>query len=133
MTKLLVIEDEDSLRDSIADLLEAEGYEVLQAENGLTGVQLAGKHLPDLIICDVMMPVSDGYDVLNKLRSMATTADIPLIFLTARAESPAGLGSGRGSTGYLRKPFTRAALLAIVQTRLEQRAAASGSGIIDRA
>ncbi len=123
MPKLLVIEDEDSLRDSVTDLLEAEGYEVVQAENGLIGVQHAEEYIPDLVICDIMMPMLDGYDVLDRLRHTPATADIPVIFLTARTEqSSRDAANDHGPTEYLTKPFTRAALLAAVETQLKQQA-----------
>jgi DNA-binding response OmpR family regulator len=122
MAKLLVIEDEDSLRDSITDLIEAEGHEVLRAENGSIGVQLASEQLPDLVLCDIMMPVLDGHEVLSRLRSQTITADLPFIFLTARTDL-SDLGLIRGSATYLTKPFTRAALLKAVVAQLERRVA----------
>ncbi len=119
MTRLLLIEDEDSLRDSLADLLEAEGYQVLLAENGLQGVQLANEHLPALIICDMMMPLLDGHEVFQRLRAVTATAGIPFIFLTARADRFDDLPE---ATAYITKPFTRARLLAAIQANLDDAA-----------
>ena len=119
MTKLLVIEDEDSLRDSLTDLLEAEGYEVVSAENGAAGVRRAGELLPDLVLCDIMMPELDGHEVFSRLRSQTITADIPFIFLTAKVERP-NLGAEQGSVVYLTKPFTRATLLQAVTAQLKR-------------
>ena len=119
MTNLLVIEDEDSLRDSLVDLLEAEGYVVAQAENGLLGTQAAEACPPDLIICDIMMPVWDGYAVLHHLRRTPTTVHIPFVFLTARADrSGSATDAGLGEVDYVTKPFTCASLLAVVRARL---------------
>ncbi|MDY6900336.1 MAG: response regulator, partial [Cyanobacteriota bacterium] len=84
MTKILVIEDEESVRENILDLLEAESFEILAAANGKIGIDLAVSEAPDLILCDLMMPNIDGYEVLKKLNLQAATATIPFIFLTAR-------------------------------------------------
>ena len=89
MTKILVIEDEEALRVNLQVLLEAEDFQSVGAPNGRSGVELAREHLPDLILCDVMMPELDGYGVLAELRQDPVTATIPFIFLTARADKPA--------------------------------------------
>src|SRR4028118_231351 len=85
MTKILVIEDEESVRANIVRLLELEDFDALGAANGVIGVQVAKEQVPDLIICDVMMPELDGYGVLNTLRQDDVTATIPFVFLTAKA------------------------------------------------
>ncbi|MCC5612214.1 response regulator [Nostoc sp. CHAB 5834] len=85
MTKVLVIEDQTETRDIFVDSLEAEGFEAIGAKNGLVGVQKALENLPDLVLCDIMMPELDGYGVLSTLRQDPTTAMIPFIFLTAKA------------------------------------------------
>src|SRR5947208_1781615 len=89
MTKILVIEDEALVRASIVDLLKMEDYQTFSAENGMIGFGLAQKELPDLIICDVMMPELNGYDVLELLHQDPRTEAIPFIFLTARADKDA--------------------------------------------
>src|SRR5688572_18708646 len=86
MVRILVIEDDESLRENIADILKLEDYEVLTAQNGDMGVQVARDSLPDLIFCDVMMPQLDGYGVFQALQQDTATAVIPIVFLTARAD-----------------------------------------------
>ena len=123
MDKILIIEDSHDLRHDIVDLLELEGYQVRGAENGRIGVELAREYLPALIICDIMMPELDGYGVLRTLQEDAATADIPLIFLTAKTEkTDMRHGMGLGADDYLTKPFDAQDLLRAVQTRLEKRA-----------
>jgi len=124
MTRILVIEDEEPMRANIADMLEIDGMEVISAKNGREGVQSARDHLPDLIICDIMMPELDGYGVLAELRQSTATATIPLIFLTARADRlDVRQGMDLGADDYLTKPFTHAELLKAVSTRLAKQAA----------
>jgi CheY-like chemotaxis protein len=86
MNKILVIEDDESIRANVLDLLAAEGFEGLGAADGRAGVELAVRHLPALIICDVLMPGIDGYEVLELLGATQATAVIPFVFLSARAE-----------------------------------------------
>ena len=121
MTKILVIEDEESVRENILDLLEAENLETLAAANGKIGVELAVSEVPDLILCDLMMPNIDGYEVLKLLNSQAITATIPFIFLTARtARADIRQGMELGADDYLTKPFTRSELLNAIKSRLEK-------------
>jgi Response regulators consisting of a CheY-like receiver domain and a winged-helix DNA-binding domain len=124
MTKILVIEDEGTVRENILELLDAEGFEALAAENGRIGLELAKQHLPDLILCDVRMPELDGYGVLTGLRSEATTAAIPFLFLTAKAaKTDLTYGLELGATDYITKPFTLSQLLeAIAQALLHNKA-----------
>ena len=84
--KILLIEDNTEIRENTAEILELANYHVLQAENGKVGVEVAKKELPDLIICDIMMPQLDGYGVLHMLGKDAKTASIPFVFLTAKSE-----------------------------------------------
>lgn len=124
MTKILVIEDEVQVLDNIQEILEIEDFDTITAENGRVGVQLALAEVPDLIICDVMMPELDGYGVLSALRQYSATANIPLIFLTAKANrSDVRQGMELGADDYLTKPFTPAELLKALATRLEKKAA----------
>ncbi|MBV6621763.1 MAG: EAL domain-containing response regulator [Rivularia sp. (in: Bacteria)] len=121
MTKILVIEDEESVRENILDLLEAENFETLAAANGKIGLDLAVSETPDLILCDLMMPNIDGYEVLKKLNLQASTAAIPFIFLTARnAKADVRQGMDLGADDYLTKPFTRSELLNAIMSRLEK-------------
>ncbi|MGB6299607.1 MAG: EAL domain-containing response regulator [Rivularia sp. (in: cyanobacteria)] len=121
MTKILVIEDENSVRENILDLLEAENFETLGAANGKIGVDLAVSQVPDLILCDLMMPKMDGYEVLKELNLQANTATIPFIFLTARtAKADVRQGMNLGADDYLTKPFSRSELLNAIMSRLEK-------------
>ncbi|MEB3886104.1 response regulator [Lyngbya sp. CCY1209] len=121
MTKVLVIEDEEAIRENLVELLEVEDFDVLEAENGRVGVEQAKKHLPDLILCDVMMPKLDGFGVLKELRSQLDTATIPFIFLTAKADRhDLREGMDLGADDYLTKPCSMEELLRAIATRLEK-------------
>lgn len=121
--KILVIEDEMLVRENILERLEVEGFDTISASNGVEGVHLAQTHYPDLIICDVMMPELDGYGVLSKLRYNLSTATIPFIFLTAKADKvDLRQGMELGADDYLTKPFTKNELLGAITTRLDKRA-----------
>jgi diguanylate cyclase (GGDEF)-like protein len=123
MIKILVIEDEELIRVSTMDLLAAEGFEVLVAENGRIGVQVAREQRPDLIICDVLMPELDGHGVIKTLRQDQETATIPFIFLTAMADKVDWRrGMELGADDYLTKPFTFDELLSAIDTRLKRQA-----------
>lgn len=121
MKKILVIEDEQAVRENILELLDAEDFQALGAADGQVGLQLAYSELPDLIICDVMMPELDGYGVLANLRQNVLTATIPFIFLTAKCDkNDFRQGMALGADDYLSKPFTRAELLEAIYTRLHK-------------
>ncbi|AFY67345.1 GGDEF domain-containing response regulator [Geitlerinema sp. PCC 7407] len=121
MTKILVIEDEQDVRDNVLELLEAEGFDVLGAANGQMGVQIAFQESPDLILCDVIMPHLDGYGVLEVLRRNASTATIPFIFMTAKADmADLRLGMELGADDYLTKPCTPKELLRAIAVRLRK-------------
>lgn len=124
MTKILVIEDEAPIRYNLLELLTAENFECLEASCGHAGILLAKQELPDLIVCDIMMPDLDGYSVLTELRSQPATAMIPFIFLTAKTErNDFRLGMELGADDYLTKPCTPAELLAAISARLKKHAA----------
>jgi diguanylate cyclase (GGDEF)-like protein len=121
MTKILVIEDELTVRENLLELLEAEGFDAIGTENGRSGVQLAQESLPDLILCDVMMPELDGFGVLNAVRQNPLIAAVPFIFLTAKAtKEDLRQGMNLGADDYLTKPFTRAELLSAIAARLKK-------------
>ncbi len=123
MTTILVIEDDEIIRSNVLDLLTAEGFSAIGAENGLVGVRAAREHLPGLIICDIMMPELDGYGVLAALRQDPVTSTIPFIFLTAKAGwADLRHGMALGADDYLTKPFTRKELLQAIDTRLARQA-----------
>jgi two-component system, sensor histidine kinase and response regulator len=119
MSKILVIEDEPMVRSNLVELLEAEQFVTCSAIDGFDGVRVAQEQLPDLILCDVMMPELDGYDVLQMLRKDPETATIPFIFLTAQAAlKEVRQGMNLGADDYLTKPFGRSDLLLAISTRL---------------
>lgn len=121
MRTILIIEDDDSIRESVVEILDVEGFKVFAGANGLEGVQLAKKHLPDLIICDIMMPVLDGYGVLTELQKNQNTSTIPFIFLTAKADKKdVRKGMQLGADDYLNKPFTIDELLTAINIRLNK-------------
>lgn len=124
MSKILVIEDEDNIRDTISEMLRAENYSVVEAEDGKMGVELAKEEIPDLVICDVMMPELDGYAVLYHLREDPSTQTVPFVFLSAKsAKEDVRFGMDLGGDDYLTKPFTRQELLSAVTTRLAKQQA----------
>jgi eukaryotic-like serine/threonine-protein kinase len=121
MVSVLIIEDEKHLRYNIAQTLAYEGFNVLEAPDGLIGLQMAQTQIPDLIICDIMMPEVDGYQVLNELQSNPATMTIPFIFSSAKADRHSVRhGMQLGADDYLMKPYTSEELLAAVRTRLEK-------------
>lgn len=120
--KVLLIEDDDDLRETTLELLADEGFTPLAASNGAQGIQMALQHNPDIIVCDINMPGLSGYEVYNMLHQVNTTAVIPFIFLSAkstREEILAGLHLG--ADDYLTKPFEFAELVEVIQKRIELR------------
>lgn len=126
-TTVLIIEDNDQIRESTAEILELSDYRVYTAEHGKAGVELAMKHLPDIILCDIMMPELDGYGVLYLLSKNKKTKYIPFIFLTARVER-ADLRKAMelGADDYLTKPFDDLELLNAIEVRLKKRRELNG-------
>ncbi len=123
MTKILVIEDEVILREEVSEWLRLEGYEPISAADGVEGVNLAIRHLPDLIMCDIAMPRLNGYDVMFDLRANSETQLIPFIYMTARASrEDIRQGMALGADDYITKPFTREEVLQAVQSCLQKRA-----------
>lgn len=124
LTKVLVIEDDTKVQDTLIDILEFEGFKTISAPNGEIGLMQAKLEKPDLVICDVMMPALDGYAVLAQLRQNEATATIPFIFLTAKADrSDVRQGMICGADDYLTKPFTPTELKQAIFTLLEKHAA----------
>lgn len=120
---ILIIEDNLEIREGTAEILELTGgYDVITAENGKIGVELANKHLPDLILCDIMMPELDGYGVLYMLSKFEKTRQIPFIFLTAKSERhDMRKAMEMGADDYLVKPFDDIELLNAIESRLRKR------------
>lgn len=119
MINLLLIEDDQSLRENTQELLSLEGYHVSTAANGKEGVQMALTHSIDLVICDIMMPELDGYGVLDALSQHTKTQGIPFIFLSAKTEvSQIRQGMALGADDYLTKPCAIEDLVAAIESRL---------------
>ena len=121
MKKILIIEDNNEVRENTAEIVELANYEVITAENGKIGVELALKTKPDLIVCDIMMPVLDGYGVFHSLSKHSETASIPFIFLTAKSEkADFRKGMEMGADDYIMKPFDGIELLNAIEIRLKK-------------
>lgn len=121
MNKILVIDDEHAIRSDIVQILEFEGFQVMDAPNGIIGIQRAKTFLPDVIICDIMMPELDGYDVLQELRDFPPTAAVPFLFLTALNDRQSQRqGMSLGADDFITKPFQSEELLAAIFARLKQ-------------
>lgn len=121
MKKILLIEDNDDIRTNTAEILELSGYEVYVASDGKAGIEQAMLHDPDLIICDIMMPVLDGYGVLHAIHKNEQIRSVPFIFLTAKAErTDFRKGMELGADDYLTKPFDGTELLKAVDSRLRK-------------
>lgn len=119
MKTILLIEDDVILRENTSELLELANYTVINASNGVTGVELAKNQLPNIIICDIMMPELDGYGVLKALSLEKTTKHIPFIFLSAKTErSDVRKGMDLGADDYITKPFTEEELINAIESRL---------------
>ena len=126
MSKILLIEDNLEVRENTAEILELARYSVVTAENGKVGVELALQEKPDLIICDIMMPVLDGYGVLHMLSKNPETSTIPFIFLTAKSMKDDKLtGFSAGADDYLTKPFSMEELLARINAIMRRVEAAA--------
>jgi CRP-like cAMP-binding protein/CheY-like chemotaxis protein len=120
--KVLIIEDNDDIRENVIEILELAGYTVSSASNGKAGVELAFQDTPDIILCDIMMPELDGYGVLYMLSKRPETIAIPFIFLTAKAEHfDRRKGMEMGADDYLTKPFDDMELLAAIESRLKKK------------
>lgn len=123
MKKVLLIEDDAVLRENTAELLELSNYEVEMASNGQVGVELAMTNLPDIIVCDIMMPKLDGYGVLESLSKKDETKYIPFIFLSAKTErSDVRKGMDMGADDYITKPFDEKELISAIESRLAKAA-----------
>lgn len=121
MKKILVIEDEPEMRRNITTLLRYYDYEPVAAEDGRQGVEMARRTIPDLILCDVMMPELDGYGVLQALQSDPALARVPFIYLTAKGEKDdLRCGMNLGADDYLTKPVANADLIRAIETRLRR-------------
>jgi DNA-binding response OmpR family regulator len=126
MQKILLIEDNDEIRENMAEILDLAGYEVFTAADGKEGVKTAMVQIPDLILCDIMMPVLDGYGVLHMLQKHEALEHVPFIFLTAKSERlEIRKGMELGADDYITKPFDGTELLNAIAGRLKKAAALS--------
>lgn len=117
MATILLIEDNDDIRSNISEVLLLAGHQVLVAEEGEAGIRLAKEHLPDLIICDIMMPAMDGYGVFRMLRKDSMLKKVPFIFMTAMEDA-----EKRYKTAfYIKKPFGVDVLMNAIDSRLKKR------------
>lgn len=106
MKTVLIIEDNLEIRENTAEILELAGYKTLMATNGKDGIKIASEELPDIILCDIMMPELNGYEVIKQLKSDPLTSKIPFIYITASVEkSEVEKAIELGADGYVRKPF----------------------------
>ncbi len=120
-TKILIIEDNVDIRENTAELLELSGYQVETASDGIEGVRLAKSILPDVVICDIMMPNLDGFGVLQVFSNQPELARIPFIFLTAKTDrADMRKGMEMGADDYLTKPFQEVELLKAIESRLKK-------------
>lgn len=121
MHKILVIEDDENIRESLVELLEMKSYVLLSADNGMQGLQKAKSERPDLILCDVMMPGLNGYEVIEEVRKTADLARVPFVFLSAKAmENDVERGIQLGANIYLTKPFRAQELFSVVDQLLNK-------------
>lgn len=128
MKKLLLIEDDVTVRENTAELLELSNYDVVTAPNGKKGIEKAEEEVPDIIICDIMMPEVDGYGVLEALSKNPKTLNIPFIFLSAKTEhKDIRKGMDLGADDYLTKPFEEEELLSAIESRLAKMAILNSS------
>jgi DNA-binding response OmpR family regulator len=119
--RIVVVEDESSIRGNLREMLEAEGFDVVDLPDGERAVEAILADPPDLVVCDVMMPGIDGFQVLSRIRSDEATHHVPFLFLTARADRTSlRRGMELGAEDYLTKPFSRSELLTAVRTRLSR-------------
>jgi len=127
--KVLIIEDNDDIREGTAEVLELAGYETFSAKHGKSGVEMALQHMPDIILCDIMMPELDGYGVLYLLNKNPKTASIPFIFITAKTErADMRKGMEMGADDYLTKPFDDIELFKAIESRFKKKTSAAGFG-----
>ncbi|WP_025144727.1 response regulator [Pedobacter jeongneungensis] len=125
--KVLIIEDNNDIRESTAEVLDLAGYETFTAKHGKVGVEMALQHLPDVILCDIMMPELDGYGVLYLLNKNPKTANIPFIFITAKTErADMRKGMEMGADDYLTKPFDDIELFKAIESRFKKKQQSAG-------
>src|SRR6056297_2559235 len=119
--RILIIEDEQEVREEITDILKFEGYDVIPVSGGAEGVKAAVENSPDIVICDILMPEMDGFEVLQKIKSHPAFSLVPFIFVSAMAERKSlRKGMEQGADDYLFKPFSREELLKALESRIQK-------------
>lgn len=122
MQKILIIEDEALLRESLVEWLTFEGYTAIDAEDGISGVETALHEQPDVILSDITMPRLNGYGVLSAMRTHPAMTNIPFIFISARAaQEDINEGLALGADAYVTKPFKYTELLQVIQRCIAQK------------
>ena len=122
MKTILLIEDNHDIRENTTELLELEGYCVITAPDGRAGINLAKEQNPHIILCDIMMPEANGYEVFNEVRNHKDTSHIPFIFFTASVEKKeVEKALGMGVNGYVRKPFAQEELFEAIKICIDKR------------
>lgn len=121
MLRILIIEDDDIIRENLKDILETFNYQIFSHSNGQEGLEAIKQTLPDLILCDIIMPDLNGYDVLKEIQDNPMLPNIPFVFLSAKAEkTDISKGLELGAQGYLVKPFTVNELLNAIKKGLNR-------------
>lgn len=121
MSKILIIEDDVNIRETLCDILEHKGYEIIAADDGQAGILKAARYKPDLIICDIMMPKLNGYQVLDVVRNNRWLTRKPFIFLSAKSSKEEVFeGLLKGANEYITKPFTNNELFSAIDKLLSQ-------------
>ena len=121
MKTILLIEDEETLRESVREMLGFEGYKVIEANNGIDGIHVALNEFPDMILCDIMLPCRNGFEVFKEVKSHPEMTFVPFIFLTAMAdEKDIRKGMGLGADDYVTKPFKRDDLINTIKARFDK-------------
>jgi CheY-like chemotaxis protein/two-component sensor histidine kinase len=120
-TKIVVIDDEINIRETISDILTMQGYEVITASGGKEGCRLIRLEKPDMVLCDIMMPDMDGYEVLKRVRSEDHLKSLPFLFVSAKNDAESvRLGMNLGSDDYLTKPFKATELVEAIESKLQR-------------
>ena len=123
ISRILIIEDDPSFLRAVSHIVEKEGYEVITASNGMTGLRMAKEENPDLLILDVMLPGIDGFEIASRLRSEPQTAELPIIMLSAKGQdADKTTGMNVGVNEYLTKPVDRTVLLEKITSLLAAKA-----------
>lgn len=122
MSTILIIEDNSGISENVCEMLELKGHVTIAAAHGREGLEMVRSAMPDLILCDIMMPFMDGYEVLKTLKDDPLTASIPFIFLSASTEKKdVEIGLSKGADAYIRKPFEEEELFGVVAACLQKR------------